>query len=168
MDDPEVIAAIIALGGVVLSVLVSILFHIGTTRYNYNQLFAQTVSNNRMDWINVWRANISKFLACTELLIEHKCECKKKNACEQCKCDCKDCKIIEYKKEFYESRGMITSRLNMEEELHILMFAAINQIHYDNEREEFISKREYILELERKILKNEWERVKDEARGKRK
>lgn len=166
MGNPEVIAALIALGGVILSVLVSVLFHIGTTRYNYNQLFAQTVSNNRMDWINVWRENISKFLACTELLIEHKCECKKKNDCEGCKCDCKDCKIIEYKKEFYESRGMITSRLNMEEELHILMFAAINQIHYDNAREEFIPKREYILELERKILKNEWERVKDEARGK--
>lgn len=157
----EVVAAVI---GAVFGFIASWL----TLRFNYNQLFAQTVSNNRMDWINVWRENISKFLACTELLIEHKCEGKKKNDCKECKCDCKDCKIIEYKKEFYESRGMITSRLNMEEELHILMFAAINQIHYNNEREDFIPKREYILELERKILKNEWERVKDEARGKRK
>lgn len=159
MGNPEVIAALIALGGVILSVLVSVLFHIGTTRYNYNQLFAQTVSNNRMDWINVWRANIARFLACTELLIEYQCG--------GCNCD-NECKLIEQKKEFYESRGMITSRLNMEEELHVLMCAAINQIHYSDKRENFIPKREYILELERKILKNEWERVKDEARGKRK
>ena len=159
MDD-EIVAAIIALGGVVLSVLISILFNIFQTRYNYNQLFAQTISENRMDWINVWRENISRFLACAEILINHTCDCKKDHNCD-------NCKIIEYKKEFYESRGMITSRLNMDEELHVLMFAAINQIDFKN-CDDFVVKREYILELARKILKPEWERLKDEARGKRK
>lgn len=158
--------------GALVGALIGFIASVLTLRFNYKQLFAQTVSNNRMDWINVWRLNISKFLACTELLIEQKkCKCKKKDDCtdcNECKCDCKDCKIVEYKKEFYESRGMITSRLNMEEELHVLMFAAINQIHYDNTLKDFVLKREYILELERKILKTEWERVKDEARGKRK
>ena len=167
MDKSEVIAALIALSGVILSILVNILFHIGATRYNYNQLFAQTVSENRMDWINVWRENVSKFLACAEILVKHTCDCKQEHKCENCKCCCKDCKIIEYKKEFYEARGMITSRLNMDEELHVLMFAAINQIDF-KDTENFVAKREYILELARKILKPEWERLKDEARGKRK
>ena len=55
----------------------------------------------------------------------------------------------------------------MDEELHVLMFAAINQIDFKN-CDDFVVKREYILELARKILKPEWERLKDEARGKRK
>ena len=68
MKDPAVISALIAFGGVIISILVTIAFGVITNRYNYNQLFAQTISNNRMDWINVWRENISKFLACAEFL----------------------------------------------------------------------------------------------------
>ena len=126
-----------------------------TLRFNYHQLFAETVSKNRMEWINVWRENISKFLACAEIL--QKCSLST---------ECDNCKIVEYKKEFYESRAMITSRLNMGEELHVLMFAAINQIDFKTPDLEFVAKREYILELARKILKPEWERVKKEAKGK--
>ena len=152
--EPEVTSAIIALGGVILSALVTIIINAGQTRYNYSQLFAETVSANRMDWINVWRENISRFLACAEVLQK----CQNMATCEQCK-------IIEYKKEFYESRVMITSRLNMSEELHVLMLAAINQISLEATDAEFVEKREYILELARNILKPEWERVKDEAKG---
>ena len=156
----EVAAALIALGGVALSALITIVFNAMQTRFHYKQLFAQTVSSNRMDWINVWRESISKFLACAELLILHSPKCQGKERCEPCK-------LIMYKKEFYESRGMITSRLNMNEELHVLMFAAVNRIDIEAPDEDFVAKREYILELERKILKIEWERVKSEARGKR-
>lgn len=161
---PEVAAAIIALGGVILSALVTIIINSGRTRYNYNQLFAETVSNNRMDWINVWRENISKFLACAEIL--NRCNCPNKNPGNGQACTCRD--LMAYKKEFYESRAMITSRLNMSEELHVLMFAAINQISFETTDAEFVAKREYILELARAILKPEWERLKDEAKGKRK
>lgn len=41
--EPEVIAAIIALSGVVLSVGISFIVSLWTRRYNYNQLFAETV-----------------------------------------------------------------------------------------------------------------------------
>ena len=150
----ETKAAYIALVGVMLSVFVTLIINLWQRRYNYHQLFAETVSKNRMDWINVWRENISKFLACAEILQK----CQNAATCEQCK-------IVEYKKEFYESRVMITSRLNMSEELHVLMFAAINQISFETTDAEFVAKREYILELARQILKPEWERVKAEAKG---
>ena len=148
----EWVAALLgAIGGALLSFLASWL----TLKFNYHQLFAETVSKNRMEWINVWRENISKFLACAEIL--QKCSLTT---------ECDNCKIVEYKKEFYESRAMITSRLNMDEELHVLMFAAINQIDFKTPDLEFAAMREYILELARKILKPEWERVKKEAKGK--
>ena len=120
-------------------------------KFNYKKMFAETVSKNRMEWINVWRENISKFLACSEILINF---------------DSFDNKY-EYIKEFYESRAMIVSRLNMNEELHKLMYIQINSINYAKKDNDFFKKRESILELERNILKIEWERVKSEAKGKR-
>ena len=53
----------------------------------------------------------------------------------------------------------------MGERLHDYMFAAINQVDF-NDSKSFPAKKEYILELARNILKIEWERVKEEARGK--
>ena len=63
---------------------------------------------------------------------------------------------------------MITTRLNMTEELHVMMFGAINDLDYSEEDDKkFNAKCAYIEELARKILKPEWERVKEEAKGKR-
>lgn len=158
----EVISALIAVGGVLVSVLVSVVFGIISNRYNYNQLFAQTISNNRMDWINVWRENVSKFLACAEFLHKHNdvCSgrCQSFNECEKC---------YEYEKEMYQAKSMIVSRLNLTEELHVLMKASIDNININDDDQTFRAKSEYVLEVARQILKPEWERLKDEARGKR-
>lgn len=151
--EPEVTAALIALGGVIVSVVLSAIIGFFNTRFGYNQLFAQTVSSNRMDWINVWRENISKFLACAEFLHNHK---DKK---------CKKC--CEYEKEMYQAKSMIISRLNMTEDLHCLMKASLDKFDYNTDDKTFEKKREYVLELARQILKPEWERLKDEAKGKR-
>ena len=148
-----IIAAIIALAGVILSVGISLLVALLTRRYNYHHLFAETVSKNRMEWINVWRENISTFLALAETLHE----CYKKGT---------SCALCELKKEMLKARAMITTRLNMTEELHCLMFAAIKQIDCSQSNTQFEAQREYIEELARKILKPEWERVKNEAQGK--
>ena len=158
-----IIAAIIALAGVILSVGISLLVALLTRRYNYHHLFAETVSKNRMEWINVWRENISTFLAIAETLHE---SCKKDELCGSgCKKD-KPCELCELKKEMLKARAMITTRLNMTEELHCLMFAAIKQIDCSQSNTQFEAQREYIEELARKILKPEWERVKNEAQGK--
>lgn len=128
-------------------------------RFYYKQLFAQTVSSNRMDWINVWRENISKFLACAEFLHKHKDKnCEKGDGCDKC---------CEYEKEMYQARSMIISRLNLTEGNHVLMKASLDGFDYNDDEKTFIAKREYILELARQILKPEWERVKHEAKGKR-
>ena len=151
----EILSAIIgALVGFVSSFLV--------LRFNYSQLFAQTVSNNRMDWINVWRENVSKFLACAEFLHKHNsscsAQCKNSQICEKC---------CEYEKEMHQAKSMIVSRLNLTEELHVLMKASIDNININDDDQTFRAKSEYVLEVARQILKPEWERLKDEARGKR-
>lgn len=47
MASDKIIAAIIALAGVILSVGISLMVSLLTRRYNYNQLFAETVSDSR-------------------------------------------------------------------------------------------------------------------------
>ena len=143
----EVLSGLI--GGVV-GAAITLVCSLLTLRYSYSQLYAQTVSSNRMDWINVWRENISKFLATAEIL--HK-ENKLSNA-------------HEYEKEMLEARAMIITRLNTSEEDHLLMYAALMNLDYTSDDNVFEEKRLIITELARKILKFEWERVKKEAKGK--
>ena len=61
--DSEVIAAIIALSGAILSIGISLFISLGTSRYNYNKLFAKTVSESRNKWLNEMRDFISTMLA---------------------------------------------------------------------------------------------------------
>ena len=122
-------------------------------RFNYRQLYAQTISNNRMEWINVWRENVSKFLACAETL--------RNNG------SCGSAELLKLEKEMYEARGMVVSRLNLSEEDHQLMLALMKEFKIHCSDEDFCKNREAILAMARKILKPEWERLKDEARGKR-
>lgn len=147
----EVIAAIIALCGVILSAAVSLVFGLANSKYNYRQLYAETVSANRMDWINVWRQNVSKFLACAEIIHKHS--------------NC--AKTLQFEKEMYEARAMIVSRLNLDENDHKLMYLLINSFAIHGSRQDFQKSKELLLSQARKILKNEWERVKREAKGKK-
>ena len=148
-----VVCALIAVSGVIISVIVSVVIGVITNRFNYNQLYAQTVSANRIDWINVWRENISIFLACAETLMNN-CHNKNEN-------------LLKIKKEMYEARGMVVSRLNLNEEDHRRMLGLMNSFSVECSVYDFVKQREEILELARKILKLEWERVKKEARGKK-
>ena len=157
--DSTVAAALIALSGVILSVALSFLVSLITNKYNYNKLFAETVSRNRMEWINVWRENISIFLANARVLHEYG---------QNKKHDSSDEQPGDLLKEFYKAKTMITSRLNLNEGKHALMFAAINGLSFNDPPLQFRGKCEYIESLAREILKPEWERVKDEARGKHK
>ncbi|MDE7372449.1 MAG: hypothetical protein K2N18_00105 [Clostridia bacterium] len=163
--SPEVIAAIIALIGVLVSVLITLILGLATRKYNYNQLFAQTVSSNRMEWINVWRENISTFLACAKVL--HKYYSAGASAIDNN--SAKDDKFDEndYLFKLEQSRTMITTRLNLKEDMHVMMFGAINQLDYGKDNGKFNLQCEYIEELARSILKPEWERVKEEAKAKR-
>ena len=152
----ETISALIALAGVVFSVIVSFIVSMATTRFNYKQLFAETVSKNRMEWINVWRENISTFLACAEIL--HRSQSTTAFTQES---------INQYLQDMYKAQLMITSRLNMEEKLHKEIAATINGFSYTANNAQFTENKEEILDLARQILKIEWDRVKLEAQGKK-
>lgn len=154
------------LAGAVLGFVASML----VLRFNYRDLFAKTVSANRMEWINVWRENISTFIANATILHERGYVAKRANVECPCKEPCKDCcaECLKIEAEMLKARELITTRLNMAEEKHALLFAAIKQIDYSAENTKFAAQCEYIEELARQILKPEWERVKDEARGKEK
>lgn len=182
--SPEVIAAIIALCGVILSVAITLVLGLATRKYNYNQLFAQTVSSNRMEWINVWRENISTFLACAKVLHKYPSLLQNEKQGEKKTTNIKQLKngkkitvinetaptidkLNEYIYKMEHARRMITTRLNMNEEMHVMMFGALNQLDCDFDDKEFNAKCAYIEELARSILKPEWERMKEEAKGKR-
>lgn len=149
----ELISGLIgAVAGALIGFIVSLL----TLRFNYHQLFASTVSSNRMEWINVWRENISKFLACAEILHT------------KVRTNDNEKELLEYEKQLLEARAMIITRLNIKENDHVLMYGALTQIDYSPSSQNFYAQQTTIIELARKILKPEWERVKDEAKGKRK
>ena len=152
LENIEISDPILSFVAALIGALLGSLGTYFTLKFNYNQLYAQTVSSNRMDWINVWRENISTFVSCAEILHKHTAP---------------DDKLIEVEKELYKAKAMITSRLNLDEESHITMLALINSFRIQTDDADFANQREAILSLARQILKPEWERVKKEARGKK-
>lgn len=137
--------ALIALGGVFLSAFVSYLVSIKTTRYNYKQLFAETVSQSRNKWLNVMREFISTIL-------------------EVAKKECASSKEPVTSDKYLKARAEILLRLNMKESLHILLENEIEKLdHANSNNVDDISRK--ILTISRTILKEEWEKVKAEAKG---
>lgn len=156
MEDYTLASAILAFVGALIGSLL-------VNKFNYKQLFAQTVSSNRMNWINVWRESISTFLACAEVLNDY---CNGRCTRSACKSPQKSPKeFLETKKQMLHARAMILSRLNLDEQLHIQMMEALNNFSYNCRKKEFADQRDLVLCLARKILKPEWERVKSEAKG---
>lgn len=138
----EVIAAIIALAGVILSVGISLMVSLLTRRYNYNQLFAETVSDSRNVWLNEMREYLSEMLAQAD---------KAQNS---------------YKPlEYYRARNQVVLRLNLKESLHLMLLQQIKIL--DNcTIASYPTTRDNIIEISQIILKEEWEKVKLEAKGK--
>lgn len=143
--------AICALVGAIAGAIIGFIASILTLRYNYKKLYAETVSNNRMEWINIWRENLAIFLSCARIL--------------HLRLDRNDKDIIDIKKQMYQAQYMITIRLNLAENSHQLIYAAILEIDTSQTNENFNAQCAFIEETARNILKPEWERVKDEAKG---
>lgn len=171
---PEYVVAIISLCGVVLTAVVSVVSSARSAKFSYKKLFAEAVSKNRMDWINVWRENIATFLAITKLLAEEKsekrtCGIKKRLSFlfSRKKEEDYDIEILKLKKEQLIAKSRITVRLNLSEKKHRLMYSALNEMVKSSERDfqKLNAACEYVEQLARTILKEEWERVKREAKG---
>lgn len=151
----ELVVALISFSGVLLSIIIAVIFNVLTSKYNYNKLFAETVSKNRMDWINVWRENVAIFLATAKVLYGFETRAGEKY----------DNYVFQQQK----AKAMLTTRLNLTEDMHIQFLRAIEEVDcLESNETVFLAKCEIVEELARAILKPEWERVKREAKGKEK
>lgn len=138
------IATLITAIAALVTAIVTLFIAARTRRFNYNQLFAQTVSQSRNVWLTQMREYISKMLAVAQTT--------------------KD--IYEY----YKVRNEIMLRLNLAEAYHIELKQQIerldNFIYIDESTITAICNR--IIEISRQMLKEEWEKVKKEAKGEEK
>ena len=94
-----------------------------TLCYNYKALFAKTVSESRNRWIDIFRENISIMLAEAESYIRLR---------EMCLCFESNTALKDgHYNSFCKARNMIISRLNENEDDHIMLQSSIMQLNID-------------------------------------
>lgn len=142
MSD-EAKTALCTLIAAVISAVVSWLVAKKTIRYNYKELFAETVSQSRNKWLNEMRAFISSMLAEAKRPSEEPTD-KRTNA-------------------YWKARNQIMLRLNLNEPLHIMLAKEIYDLDLPSADIDDISNK--IIEISQHLLKEEWEKVKKEAKG---
>lgn len=153
-------SALIGLIGGLIGSFITLIIGLLTTRFSYNNLFADTVSKSRNNWINTWRDELSNFLAIADML-RHETTTKKA---------CNEHEYIELLKEYHIAKNKIIMRLNLNEKRHQEVYLLINKIAYEEplENDDYKVAKEALMAVSRDLLKEEWERVKLEAKGKRK
>ena len=153
----ELISAIIAFAGVVLSTAISLFIAMWNRRYNYDQLFAETVSQSRNKWLNEIREYLSEMLANKRRIVyENLCDSNVTDVCNK----------------YDACRYQVLMRLNIEESLHRELRSLIMALElFDDKTIESGKEKDYIatemaiIEVSREILKEEWDKVKTEAKG---
>lgn len=153
-------SAIIGLIGGLIGSLITLVIGLLTTRFSYNNLFADTISKNRNNWINTWRDELSNFLAIADMLRYE----------ETIKKECNEHEYFELLKEYHIAKNKIIMRLNLNEKRHQEVYLLINKIAYEEplKNDNYKIAKEALMAVSRDLLKEEWERVKLEAKGKRK
>ena len=136
----EVIVALIAASGVIITAGITLVGYIFTKRHNEKVIFNQTVSERRNIWLNEMREYISKMLAQADIS-------QNKNNMPM---------------EYYKAKNQVLLRLNLIEPLHKMLSQQIESL--DN-CENYQNTRDKIIEILQAILKEEWEKVKSEAKG---
>ena len=142
MSD-EAKTALCTLIAAVISAVVSWLVAKKTIRYNYKDLFAKTVSQSRNRWLNEMRSFISSMLAEAKRPSEKSTD-NRTNA-------------------YWKARDEIILRLNLNEPLHIMLAKEIYDLDLPSADIDDISNK--IIEISQHLLKEEWEKVKKEAKG---
>lgn len=153
MTTKEIIFTLI---GTFIGAFATMFVGVLSNRFSYKSLFAKTISKSRNNWINIWRDEISNFLAIADML---RFERVNKTGHD----------YIELMKEYHIAKNKIIMRLNMNEKRHQEVYLLINKIAYENiSDDDYRVLKESLIAVTQDLLKNEWERVKLEARGKRK
>ena len=117
-----------------------------TLKYNYRDLYARNISANRMDWINNFREEIGLIVAALN-------------------CDGAD---VAYEAE--KARASLLTRLNLDtskegNEFNGVMADVLNGIDFEKKYVNSKNIADTLIELSRKILEPEWQRVKKETGG---
>ena len=136
----------------IIAAVVSMITSNITTRFSYKQLFAETVSKSRNKWLNEMRDFIST------MLTEVQKHCSNKNAQDNDSISAHHERTSDY----WKARNEIMLRLNLNEPLHLMLKNEI--LNLDNNSDEKTI--ENIIAISQTLLKEEWEKVKKEARGK--
>lgn len=124
----------------IISAVISLTLSYFTNRYNYRHLFAETVSQSRNKWLNEMRDFISTMLA----------EAQFPNP-----------KPRTFTKKYWKARNEIMLRLNLNEPLHLMLKNEILTLDNNNNKKTI----ENIISISQLLLKEEWEKVKKEAKG---
>ena len=138
-----------------LGLIIGIVTTYFTMKYNYNQLFAETISKSRNHWLNEFREELSIIVG-TAFFINNKQGAKCKN--EFCE------KVLEAEK----ARVKLLTRLNQNvgkygNEFNKILQDELVKINFFNGiKEEDLIK---LVNISREILEFEWEKVKREAKG---
>ena len=155
--EPKVIAAIIALAGVILSTAISLIIGFWGKRYNYHHLFAETVSQSRNKWLNEMREYISEMLANKRRIVYGNVDEKS---------------VVEICNKYDTCKFQVLMRLNINESDHRQLRALIIELDgYGAQKLGQTAVKQYeatelaIIEISRKILKEEWDKVKLESKG---
>ena len=141
MLDKEVIVAIISVSGVLITAGITLVGYIWSKRQNKKVIFNQTVSEKRNIWLNEMRQYISEMLALANMAQ-------------------KIYKTIDY----LLSRNQVVLRLNERETLHLMLHNQIKILDVCTSTN-YLAIRDKVIELSKIILKEEWEKVKSEAKG---
>ena len=121
--------------------------------------YGEIVSNRRNVWLNEMRDNISKMLACKKAMKD-----EKKGSTNQITINCGlPEKKEELEKEYELAKNEVLIRLNLTEGKHQLLKAAIEEFDAQDDYDSIAA--EKILEISRSLLKDEWEKVKEETKG---
>ena len=140
--------------GAIITAAISLLL----VRYHYRDLYAKSVSANRMEWINNFRDEVSTIIATIKILQQNG------------RCTEKENKYI-YQAE--KARAKLLTRLNMDtskpgNEYNRVMADVLTKIKFRKACPIDQCYAEKLIALSRKILEPEWRRVKKEAGGKEK
>ena len=119
-----------------------------TLKYHYRDLYARNISANRMDWINKFREEIGLIVA----------------ALNSTKRDGNEIHEAE------KARARLLTRLNLDtskagNEFNGVMADVLNEIDFEKKSVNSKDIADTLIDLSRKILEPEWQRVKKEAGG---
>lgn len=142
--------------GAVIGAVISGVLSVLILRFNYRQLYAETVSKSRDEWLGQMRDYLSKLLA------EIRKPTIKNTETENYNGD------FLLSNDYYNAKFQLFLRLNAKEPLHIALKNEIEDLERivggkDVDKIDDAEKR--ILEIARMVLKIEWDRVRQEAKG---